>query len=261
MYREYPNGIGKAAGRRHKERYKRMIRKIVFILALLVFLGSGGYIAFHFYQAYDEDSAFDELKTKNGHDLVALHKQNKDLVGWIKVDGTNIDYPVVQTPDDPEYYLRRNFKKQDSVAGTPFMDSYSKIGKSKNYLIYGHNIKAGTMFHELLEFEEKDFWKKHKYFQYDELRNGKQVRGIYKIVAFFRSEISSGSSGEFRYYTYPDIEDKKTYDEYVRGIKSIAAFDTGVKAEWPNQLVTLSTCAYHTDDGRFAVVGVRVDRQ
>ena len=166
-----------------------MFRKILFILALLVFLASGGYLGYHYYEAYKEDSAFDELKTKNGHDLVALHKQNSDIVGWIKVDGTNIDYPVVQTPDDPEFYLRRNFKKEHSVAGTPFMDAYSKIGKSKNYLIYGHNIKAGTMFHELLEFEEKKFWKEHQYFQYDELRNGKQVKGVYKIVAFFRSEI------------------------------------------------------------------------
>lgn len=236
-----------------------MFRKILFILALLVFLASGGYLGYHYYEAYKEDSAFDELKTKNGHDLVALHKQNSDIVGWIKVDGTNIDYPVVQTPDDPEFYLRRNFKKEHSVAGTPFMDAYSKIGKSKNYLIYGHNIKAGTMFHELLEFEEKKFWKEHQYFQYDELRNGKQVKGVYKIVAFFRSEISSGDSGEFRYYTFPDIEDKKTYDEYISGVKSIAAFDTGVEAKWPRQLVTLSTCAYHTDDGRFAVVGVKTD--
>ena len=72
-----------------------MLRKIIFILALLVFLVSGGYIGYHYYEAYKEDSAFDELKTKNGHDLVALHKQNSDVVGWIKVDGTNIDYPVV----------------------------------------------------------------------------------------------------------------------------------------------------------------------
>ena len=65
-----------------------------------------------------------------------------------------MDYPVVQTPKDPEYYLRRNFEKENSISGTPFMDEYSKIGKSKNYLIYGHNIKSGTMFHQLLKFEK-----------------------------------------------------------------------------------------------------------
>ena len=234
------------------------VRKIIFVVALLVFLGSGGYIGYHYYKAYEEDSAFDALKTKKGHDLVALHKKNNDLVGWIKVPDTDIDYPVVQTPNDPEYYLRKNFNGEYSVAGTPFMDANSKRGESKNYLIYGHNIKAGTMFHDLLEYEDEEFWLKHQYFRYDELRKGKQVNSRYKVIAFFRSEIKSKDSQQFQYYTYPYINDKKTYEEYVRGIKSIAAFETGVKAKWPQQLVTLSTCAYHTDEGRFAVVGVKV---
>ena len=239
------------------------IRKIVFVIALLVFLGSGGYLGYHYWQAYKTDQEFEELrtgiKTQNGHDLVKLHKENSDLVGWIKVDGTRIDYPVVQTPKEPEYYLRRDFRKKHSVAGTPFMDADSKIDESRNYLIYGHNIKAGTMFHDLLEFEDEDFWKKHQYFQYDEYYDGKQINSTYRIVAFFRSNIKSSGSKEFKYYAYPYIADGKIYDEYIKGIKSIAAFDTGVTPQWPQQLVTLSTCAYHTDDGRFAVVGVKVE--
>ena len=235
------------------------IRTIILILALLVFLGSGGYLGYHYYKVYEEESAFDSLRMKKGPDLIALHKKNPHTFGWIKVDGTKIDYPVMYTPNEPEYYLRKNFKQEYSDPGTPFLDVNSKPGESKNYLIYGHNMKSGTMFHDLLEFEKEKFWKKHQYFEFDELRDGKQYNGIYKIVAFFRSEIKDKNSTQFQYYTYPYIVDEKMYNEYIDGIKSIAAFDTGVKAKWPDQLVTLSTCAYHTDDGRFAVVGVKVD--
>ena len=234
----------------------RKLRWIIFIIALLVFIGSAAYIGKYYYTSYKEAHEFDGLKTGNSHDLVALHKENSDIVGWIQVDGTNIDYPVVQTPNDPEFYLRKNFQKEYSVAGTPFMDAYSKIGESKNYIIYGHNIKAGTMFHQLLEFEDEEFWKKHKTFVYDELIDGKQVSGTYKIVAFFRSEINAKG---FQYYTYPQIIDEEMYNEYVNGIKSIAAFPTDENPTWPQQLVTLSTCAYHADEGRFAVVGVKIE--
>lgn len=236
----------------------KAVRTIIFLIALAVFLGSGAYIGHYYYTSIQQSNEFAELKTENGHDLVALHKKNPDIVGWITVPGTRIDYPVMQTPDEPEYYLRRNFNKEDSVAGTPFMDAASKIGKSKNYLIYGHNIKAGTMFHQLLKFEEEDFWKEHKTFTYDELKNGKQVSGTYEVVCFFRSEISAEDADVFKYYEYADIEDQDDFFEYVSGIKALAPFDTGVNPSWPDQLVTLSTCAYHTDNGRFAMVGRKI---
>lgn len=236
----------------------KAIRTIVFIIALVVFLGSGGYLAHYYITSMHQSNEFAELKTENGHDLVALHKKNSDIVGWVTVPDTRIDYPVMQTPDEPEYYLRRNFKKEDSVAGTPFMDAASKIGSSKNYLIYGHNIKAGTMFHQLLKFEEEDFWKEHKYFYYDELVDGKQVEGKYEVVCFFRSEIAAEDADVFKYYEYADIEDEQDYERYIVNIKAIAPFDTGVYPEWPEQLVTLSTCAYHADNGRFALVGRKV---
>ena len=236
----------------------KVVRTVVFVVALIVFIGSAIYLGKYYYTSYKESHAFEGLKTNNEHDLVALHAKNNDLVGWIKIEGTNIDYPVVQTPDEPEFYLRKDFEGKHSVAGTPFMDANSKIGETKNYLIYGHNIKAGTMFHDLLEYEDKKFWEKHPTFTYDEYRDGKQVNGTYKVIAFFRSSIKEEGSSEFKYYTYPNIFDEDMYNEYVQGIKSIAAFDTGVEANWPDQLVTLSTCAYHTDDGRFAVVGVKI---
>ena len=115
------------------------------------------------------------------------------------------------------------------------------------------------MIRELLKYEAKKFWKKHPYFTFDKYADGKQLNGKYRIVAFFRSNIKPEDSKGFKYYEYPYIADGETYEKYVKGIKSIAEYDSGITPKWPQQLVTLSTCAYHTEDGRFAVVGVRVE--
>ncbi|MEA4922331.1 MAG: class B sortase [Eubacteriaceae bacterium] len=233
-------------------------RKIVFTVALIVFLVALGVILQHYIRGAVEQNDFNKLQVNGGHDLEALYKDNSDLAGWVEVKDTKIDYPVMQTINEPEYYLRRNFEKKDSLAGTPFLDASSKIGVSENYLIYGHNMKNGTMFHQLLKYEEKDFYKEHKTFTYDEVRKGKQVNGTYEVVAAFRTQIYSEDSKEFKYYEYPYIGDKKQYEQYVEGIKALSLYDTGITPEYGEQLVTLSTCAYHVDDGRFAVVGRKI---
>lgn len=234
------------------------LRKVIFIIALAVFLFSGYKLASYYWNAYQEEKDFTSLQTEAGHDLVALHKKNPDCYGWIKVKGTKIDYPVMWTPKSPEYYIRRNFKKQTTIAGVPFLDGSSVLGESKNYLIYGHHIKAGTMFGQLEKFKDKDFWEKHKTFTFDEYRNGKQLNGKYEIVAAFHTKIYPDDSKKFKYYNYPKIVTKAKYDEYIRGIKSVAEYETGVMPQKTEQLVTLSTCAYHTDDGRFVVVGRKI---
>lgn len=233
-------------------------RKVIFIIALAVFLIAAGVLAQHYIRGAVEQHDFNKLMVNGTHDLAALYKENNDLVGWIEVKDTRINYPVMQTVNDPEFYLRRNFEKKHSLAGTPFLDAASTRGESKNYLIYGHNMKNGTMFHQLLKYEDKSFWKKHKTFIYDEVKNGKQVNGRYEVVAAFRTQIYANSSNEFKYNTYPMIPDKKTYKEYVKGCQALSAYDTGVTPKYGQQLVTLSTCAYHVENGRFVVVGRKI---
>lgn len=236
----------------------KKLRVILFLIALAVFIVSGYKLASYYWNAHQEESAFESLQTESGHDLVALHKKNPDCYGWICVPNTKINYPVMWTPKDPEFYIRRNFNKETTVAGVPFMDGNSKLGVSKNYLIYGHHIKAGTMFGALEKFEEKDFWKKHKYFTFDEYRNGKQINGKYEAVAAFRTEIFAKDSKNFKYYSYANITTEKEYKEFIKGIKALAAYNTKVTPKPMEQLVTLSTCAYHTEDGRFVVVGRKI---
>lgn len=232
----------------------KTVRRVIFICALILLVVSGSVIGYHYYVGHKAQTDFESLEVKGGHDLKALHKKNSDIVGWVKVNGTKIDYPVMQTPDENEYYLRRNFKKKHSVAGTPFMDAGSVMGTSKNYLIFGHNMKNGTMFHDLLKYKDKSFWKKHKTFTFDTL-DGDHT---YRVVAAFYSQIYSTTSTKFKYYQQMSITTEASYSSYIENVKALAEYDTGVTPKYSKQLVTLSTCAYQVEDGRFAVVAVKI---
>ena len=246
-------------------------RKIILIICLIVFIGAAGGLADYFINGMKEQNAFEDLKDlqTEREDLITdkgtvmgkyadLYLANGDIIGWVTVEDTKIDYPVMQTQSDPEYYIRRGFDKESTSSGTPFMDATSDIFvPTSNFLIYGHNMKNGTMFHDLLKYEDKEFFNEHRTFRFDTIYKGGQ--GTYEVLAAGYTEIYPEDSNEFKYYQYAGITSRSDFNEYVKGVKSISAYDTGVTAEYGDQLVTLSTCAYHTDDGRFFVVGKRTD--
>lgn len=232
----------------------KIIRRIIFIIALLVFIGSAGYLGIHYFEGQQTENAFRQLTVDGGHDLAALHEQNPDIVGWIKIDDTRVDYPVMWTPDDPEFYLRRNFQKEDSVAGTPFLDAASTMPGSSNWLIYGHNMKNGTMFHDTLKYEDKAFYDGHKTIHFDTLEG----EGLYEIVAVCYTQIYEENAQVFKYYQYASIVDEASFNAYVQGVKALSIYDTGVTPVWGDQLITLSTCEYSVEDGRFIIVARKV---
>ena len=232
----------------------KIIRRIIFIIALLVFIGSAGYLGLHYFEGQQTENAFRQLTVDGGHDLAALHEQNPDIVGWIKIDDTRVDYPVMWTPDDPEFYLRRNFQKEDSVAGTPFLDAASTMPGSSNWLIYGHNMKNGTMFHDTLKYEDKAFYDGHKTIHFDTLEG----EGLYEIVVVCYTQIYEENAQVFKYYQYASIVDEASFDAYVQGVKALSIYDTGVTPVWGDQLITLSTCEYSVEDGRFIIVARKV---
>lgn len=247
-------------------------RKIVFVIALMVFVGALGAILNHYITGWRAEKALtglEDLKTEQ-EDLVTdkgivigkyvdLYKKNQDIIGWIKVDGTRMNYPVMQTQNSPTYYLRRNFDREYSISGVPFMDAQSDIFKpTDNWLIYGHNMKDGTMFHDLLDYAEEDFYQEHKTIKFDTIYKGGQ--GEYAIVAAFYSQIYSEDKDVFKYYEHAGLTGEDEFNDYVKNVKRIAEYDTGVEAEYGDQLITLSTCSYHVADGlgRFAVVAKRI---
>jgi len=177
-----------------------------------------------------------------------LYAQNRDLFGWLKIDGTVIDYPVMHTPYDPERYLHTNFEGNYSFGGVPFIDASCTAG-SDNLLIYGHNMLDGSMFRSLLKYQEKTYWQAHPTICFDTLYE----KGEYEILAAFYDRVYYTYEDCFKFYQFIDAEDAADFDNAISNFKEKALYDTGVTASYGDRLITLVTCAYHVEDGRFVV--------
>lgn len=174
--------------------------------------------------------------------------QNSDFVGWLSVDGTQINYPVMQTPNDPDYYLKRNFQKQHSNYGTPYVQENCAIGLSDNIVIYGHNMRDGSMFAGLCKYADEDFYKAHRTIRFDTLSG----YGEYEIVAVFKTEAYTEDG--FKYYHFVNADSRADFEAFIGECKKLSAYDTGVDAEYGDKLLTLSTCEYSRENGRMVVV-------
>lgn len=245
-------------------KHKKLLRRILLPILSAVFIFSAIMIILYVVRSHSEQKAFEALasiaetvrlsssNTSEENDsspYLPLKEQNADFFGWISIEGTQIDYPVMYTPDDPQYYLKRAFDKSSSLSGVPFLDAACSA-ECGNYLIYGHNMKNGTMFAGLLSYAEQEFWQAHPTIRFDTLDGA----GSYDILAAFYSEIYPEEEDGFRYYQYTDLRDAEDFDAYIRQVKQAALYDTGITAEYGDTLLTLSTCSYHTSNGRFVVV-------
>nr|WP_154894435.1 class B sortase [Paenibacillus xylanexedens] len=179
-----------------------------------------------------------------------LYERNSDIIGWLKMDGTRIEYPVMQNPQDAEYYLNHDFDKRDNTGGLPFLDKDSQADTSNILLIHGHHMKSGWMFKDLMKYKNESFYKEHATFQFSTLYEKEE----YEIVAVILSEVYRKSDDVFKYYQIGEIHTPTEFDSYVQNIKKLALYDTGVTAQYGDKLVVLSTCEYSTENGRLAVV-------
>lgn len=179
-----------------------------------------------------------------------LYEQNNDLVGWIRIDGTGIDYPVMQTPSNPDYYLKHSFEKKWSDYGVPYVDGSCTIGLSNNLIIYGHNMKNGTMFHDLVNYTKNGFYEAHPVIYFDSV----DAPGQYQIIAAFRYNTNKET---FVYNEHTDMNEVE-FAEYVENCRARSIYDTGFSAKFGDQLITLSTCEYTYTNGRFVVVAKKI---
>ncbi len=189
--------------------------------------------------------------------LKELYEQNGDLAGWIKIEGTKIDYPVMYTPQDPEFYLYRTFEKQEDPTkeGSIFVDANCTLEpRGDNLLIHGHNMKNGTMFHTLLEYEKEAFYKEHPVIEFSTLYSADK----YEIAAVFLSKIYNKDDDVFKFYKFYDAQTKEEYDHFVQNIKELELYETGITPEFGDELITLSTCEYSQDNGRIVVVARKI---
>ncbi len=201
----------------------------------------------------DENVTFSEDKTFIP-EYLELYEQNEDMVGWIKVEDTKINYPVVQSVNEPNFYLKHKFDKTYSAYGCPYVQENCDVQKpSDNLVIYGHHMNDGSMFAGLMKYRDKSFWEKHRTISFDTLTDHCE----YEVVAVFKT-VAYSQEG-FKYYQFTDAENAEQYDEYIVKCKELALYETGVSAEYGDKLISLSTCEYSRNNGRLVVVAKRVD--
>lgn len=180
----------------------------------------------------------------------ALAEQNPDTIGWLRIEGTAIDYVVMWTPDEPDKYLHIDFYGNYSNRGTLYLDENCDIWNSENLIIYGHHMQSSAMFGNLDYFSGESYWEDHKYIRFDTIYKEQ----TYEIVAAYYARILYQDEEGFRYYQFIEADDEETFNEYVDFIEENQCYDTGVDVEYGDRLLTLSTCAYQVENGRFAVV-------
>ncbi len=184
----------------------------------------------------------------------SLYMENGDLAGWLTVEGTKIDYPVMQCEDD-EYYLHHDFDGKDSKYGCLYVREKADLEEGTNFVIYGHNMRDGSMFGELDLFLEEEFYREHVNISFDTLYEER----TYEILSVFRSQVYSEDADVFKYYQFYGADTEEAFEDFYRNIKELSLYDTGVTAAFGDTFLTMSTCAYHVDDGRFVVVAKRVE--
>lgn len=191
----------------------------------------------------DEDNKTDN--SNNG--LGSLIIKNSDCIGWMRINGTKIDYPIMQTNDNPQYYLRRDFNKQYSYIGTPFMDSRCDYNYDNNLIVYGHNMRDGKMFADLLKYRDKEYCELHNIINFITPNEVQK----YEVIAVCKVK------NDDEWYGYTCQKDKESFNNLIFHIKDKSLYQIDESIEYGDNFLTLSTCEYSHQNGRFIVIAKR----
>ena len=213
-------------------------------------------------EAVEENSEAPEILPK----YKELYGINPDLIGWLAIDGTVIDYPVMQTMEDESYYLSYDFYGEENKNGCLILDTDSAAGTgtkacayangtapSTNLIIHGHTMKSGEMFGNLKLYKDAEYGAEHHIICFDSLYEERK----YELIAVFYSQVYYESDDIFKYYKFFQADTQEEFDDWYENIKEMSLYDTGVTAQFGDEFLTLSCCSYHVEDGRFVVVGKR----
>ena len=197
-----------------------------------------------------------------------LYGMNEDLIGWLKIDDTNVDYHLMQCHEDEKFYLDRDFQKNYSANGSLILDNDSDIGsgtKANNYadgtlpstnlIIHGHNMKNGSMFGNLDKYRQQEYEASHNIIKLTTLYEERE----YEVVAVCLSQVYLKTETDvFKYYKFFEAYTEEEFNEFYDNMKKLQLYDTGVEAEYGDEFITLSVCAYHVENGRLVVLGKRI---
>ncbi len=244
---------------------KPNVKYKVFVIIVLVILVCTSYVIYKNIIANSNQNIYEDVKisdsiedndnqkqfTENMKKVITLQQENVDVKAWIQIEDTSINYPILQTTDN-EYYLKHNYKKENSQYGSIYLKNECDIlNNNSNLIIYGHNMKDGQMFNNLLKYKDKSFYDNHKTIKI--ATNNEESE--YSIVAVFKSRIFyQNENNVFRFYNYINFNDEQTYNEYIENCKKIQLYETGVSAIYGEQLITLITCEYSQENGRMVIV-------
>lgn len=255
-----------------------LLRLLLSLLCLSITFGCVIYLGNYFLKAKKSQDNIQDLKNQILLDLnisngepefvdvngrmvqkkfAELYRENPDFIGWITIADTKVDYPVMQNMEENEYYIHRNFQQEWDDSGLPFLDFRCSFTEpTDNMLIYGHNMKAGTMFSGIISYNSQEFYDTHKTFTFNTIDGD----GEYEVIAAFYSQIYPESDTvSFKYYQFFDAASEEEFNAYVEQVKTMTPYEINATASYGDSLITLSTCAYHTEDGRFAVVARKVE--
>lgn len=248
-----------------RRRCNYIMRKIVYTIITILLIGLvliSSYLIFkEKKQNEKQENTFEDLieiveenienQEERKIDINKLYEENKDIVGWLKIDNTTINYPIMQNINDPNYYLHRDFYKNYSSYGTPYMAKQCNLN-SDNIVIYGHHMKNNKMFGELEKYKSKDFYNNHKIITFTTL----EKEYSYEIFAVFKTTVYTKNT--FRYYENINFENKKMYDDFINICKDKSLYQTGIEIKDKEKLITLSTCEYSNKNSRLVIVARKI---
>lgn len=188
-------------------------------------------------------------------EFTSILQQNANFAGWITIEGTNIDYPVILTRQGEDFYLNHNFNGEEDINGTLFMDARCNIAdRSTNLIIYGHNMKSGQMFGDLKKYLQEDFFLSHKKIVFDTIYE----KGSYEIFAVCLGEVHYKDENIFRYYNFIQADNEEEYQAFLDNIQGLSVFLSEELPNYGDDLLTLSTCNNYTEDGRLFLVAKKI---
>lgn len=246
---------------KHAQRIKKV--KIIPFCIFTILLVISSYFVYNYIGSSNNRRIYEEIDTsvintannKNVEKVKYLRQINEEVIGWLKINNTDIDYPLLQTRDN-SYYLTHNYKKEESKYGSIFINNKSNVKDDKsNIIIYGHNMKDKQMFNSLLKYENKEYYDNHNIIKVatEKEENDYLIISVFKSRIFYRNE-----KDVFRYYNYTYFDNETEYTNFINKCKEIQLYDTNIQAKYGEQLITLITCDYSQENGRLVIIAKKI---
>ena len=226
------------------------IFKSIINIVLTLIIVICAYKIIHQLKEYNDADKVYNLIREEKEESDNLFEKNIDYRGWIKIDNTNINYPILQGQDNEEY-LYKDLNNEYIVSCSIFMNYLNNGFDDQNTVLFGHNMKNGTMFANLKKYKEEDFFYNNNDIEI-ELSNGQYLK--YKVFSVYITDINDN-------YTKTSFEDKDEYKEFLERIKNKSIYKSDISVNENDKIITLSTCSYEFDDARLVVTGKLIDKE